>query len=449
MVENKYKIKVLYNIIILTDNLLIGGQMNYTTLNEFNKDDRIEIKSSEIHDEYCLTFLELKRKENEICPICGCDHIQGYGKRQKEIKLNVSSIYKDKVYLEYSRLKCIKCGHVFSDTCSILNKKEKISKITKFKILLDLKKDLSFKYIASINNVSIQTVINIFDKYVIEDRKTLPEVLCFDEFKNLKSEDGKYAFLILDPLKSEIVDVLKDRKLQTLRSYFYNIPYEEREKVKYIVTDMYEGYRTIINLCFPNAKHIIDSFHYIRYVTNAFNNVRIRIQNTYSTTSNEYKNLKKYWKLLFKYSKDIKECKKELPFNYLSSKRESIFKIIDDTINLNDELIESYLFKESFIKATRETKYEDSYKYINGWILTVRSSEIDEFKELMSTFINWEKEIINSFIRFGDRRLHNGYIEGINNRIKVIKRISYGYKDFNRFRKRIMYVINSDIKFNN
>ena len=38
-------------------------------------------------------------------------------------------------------------------------------------------------------------------------------------------------------------------------------------------------------------------------------------------------------------------------------------------------------------------------------------------------FYNWKKEIVNSFIRFGERKLHNGYIEGINNRIKVIKRI--------------------------
>lgn len=60
-------------------------------------------------------------------------------------------------------------------------------------------------------------------------------------------------------------------------------------------------------------------------------------------------------------------------------------------------------------------------------------------------FYNWKKEIVNSFIRFGERKLHNGYIEGINNRIKVIKRIAFGYQNFTHFRNRIMYIINSGV----
>ncbi len=57
---------------------------------------------------------------------------------------------------------------------------------------------------------------------------------------------------------------------------------------------------------------------------------------------------------------------------------------------------------------------------------------------------NLIKEILNSFIKFGDKRLHNGYLEGINNKIKVIKGIAYGYSNFSHFRNRIIYMINSD-----
>ena len=59
-------------------------------------------------------------------------------------------------------------------------------------------------------------------------------------------------------------------------------------------------------------------------------------------------------------------------------------------------------------------------------------------------FINWKDEILHSFIRFGDKRLHNGYIEGINNKIKVIKRVSYGYTNFFHFRNRIMHIVNNE-----
>jgi transposase len=57
-------------------------------------------------------------------------------------------------------------------------------------------------------------------------------------------------------------------------------------------------------------------------------------------------------------------------------------------------------------------------------------------------FKNWYQEILNSFIRFGDKRLHNGHIEGINNKIKVIKRVAFGYRNFSHFRNRILYIIN-------
>lgn len=70
---------------------------------------------------------------------------------------------------------------------------------------------------------------------------------------------------------------------------------------------------------------------------------------------------------------------------------------------------------------------------------------LQEFNELSGMFKSWKKKIINSFIRFGERKLHNGYIEGIINHIKVIKRVSYGYTNFHHLRSRIMYIINNDV----
>lgn len=56
-----------------------------------------------------------------------------------------------------------------------------------------------------------------------------------------------------------------------------------------------------------------------------------------------------------------------------------------------------------------------------------------------------KQEIRNSFIRIGERKLHNGYIEGINNQIKAIKRIAFGYQNFTHFRNRIMCIINNGV----
>ena len=59
-----------------------------------------------------------------------------------------------------------------------------------------------------------------------------------------------------------------------------------------------------------------------------------------------------------------------------------------------------------------------------------------------NTIENWLEYIVNSFI---DKRYTNGYTEGTNNKMKVIKRNAFGYKNFNFFRKRILYIFNNKI----
>ena len=68
---------------------------------------------------------------------------------------------------------------------------------------------------------------------------------------------------------------------------------------------MYDGYKHLAGSQLPNATFIVDAFHYIRYVMDAFNSVRIRIQKHYNTTSLQYYLLKKYWKNLSKCSLDV------------------------------------------------------------------------------------------------------------------------------------------------
>lgn len=63
-------------------------------------------------------------------------------------------------------------------------------------ILDDLKTDISFTNVAARRHVSIPTVINLFESYISMDRVKLGYVFCMDEFKNLKSSYGKYAFVM-------------------------------------------------------------------------------------------------------------------------------------------------------------------------------------------------------------------------------------------------------------
>lgn len=405
------------------------------------KDERLEITEERLIDDIKFINGYLHPKETNICPICGSKNVISYGKRKRTIKCDLFAHYKSNLLLTYHRFQCKDCFHIFNDTTSIISKGESIARNTKIQILLDLKEDHTFKYIAIKNNVSEQTVIELFEKYINPVRRVLPDTICLDEFKNLKSADGKYAFLILDPMSHKVIDVLPDRKTETLENYFYTIHWDERKKVKYVVTDMYYAYRTLIKRFFPNATHVVDAFHYTEYVSDAFNDVRIRIQGQFDTNTKEYRVIKNNWRLLSLYIKELpsKEC-----YNAFQQKYTSPSDILNDCLSLSNELAGAYSLYQDFLISLNDVKLQNAEKFIEDWIKTLNETYIKEFHNIKNTFINWKYEIINSFIRFGDKRLHNGYIEGINNHIKVIKRISYGYRNFRHFRNRIMYIINQD-----
>ena len=82
---------------------------------------------------------------------------------------------------------------------------------------------------------------------------------------------------------------------------------ENRHSVKYVISDMYEQYLLVTKIMFPKAKYVVDPFHYIRYIMDALDKVRIRLQDIYGYNSKEYRMLKnkKTVSLLRRYSNEI------------------------------------------------------------------------------------------------------------------------------------------------
>src|SRR5690606_10050131 len=120
----------------------------------------------------------------------------------------------------------------------------------------------SMTSVAKCANVSVPTVTRIFN-YVNYTVPTLPKVLCIDEFKG-NAETGKYQCILVDGEKNKVLDILPDRSQSHLVSYFKEIPRRERSDVKFFVCDMWQPYVDLARIYFPNAKIIIDKYHFIR-----------------------------------------------------------------------------------------------------------------------------------------------------------------------------------------
>ena len=95
-----------------------------------------------------------------------------------------------------------------------------------------------------------------------------------------------------------------------------------------------------------------------------------------------------------------------------------------------------------FLDIIKHGTYENATEQLLAWVDLCKESKIPEMVEASKTINNWLEYIVNSFI---DKRYSNGYTEGMNNKIKVIKRNGYGYKNFKFFRLRLLYIFNGKV----
>ena len=409
--------------------------------------DRKEYKIIDIKKEKGIIEVELCSNKRKVrCPICNSftSSIHGKLKPIKSIYLD-SSKQQVNLLINKRRFHCYKCNKIFTEEMSLTSKNGSISNAVKISIRKDLLDyNLTIDYIAKKNHVSKYIVRRELEEAtttIPEHLKNLPRVISFDEFK-ADTKEGKYAFIINDPIHKSILDILPNRKKEYLIQYFTYT--ENRYSVEFVISDMYEPYLLVSQIMFPKAKYVVDRFHYIRYIMEALDKIRIKLQKQYSEKSREYKLLKnkKNVSLLRKYGNEIdwwvetKRYKNGHMINVLPG------EVLKELKELSDELKRGYDLKELFLDIINHAELKDVQRQLLEWIELSKRSKIEEFIEASKTIENWLPYIVNSFI---DKRYTNGFTEGTNNKIKVIKRNSFGYKNFEFFRKRVMYIFNKKI----
>ena len=213
-----------------------------------------------------LIEVSVENKKKKVrCPKCN-KFTSSVHDKLKPIK----SVYLDScgssvdLIIYKKRYHCYNCNKIFTETLNINTSNGNISNKVKIQIRKDLLKyNLSLKYIAEKNRVSITTVENEMleiTSTIPEYQKNLPRVISFDEFK-ADTKEGKYAFVLNDPIYKKVLDILLNRKKEYLIWYFEYT--ENRYLVKLVIGDIYELYL----LYKDKARYVVDRFHYIKYIS--------------------------------------------------------------------------------------------------------------------------------------------------------------------------------------
>ena len=209
--------------------------------------------------------------------------------------------------------------------------------------------------------------------------------------------------------------------------------------------DLYEVYRQVAHLCFPNALVCADHFHVIKNLGDNFNSARIRIMKRYehlkSKNDNYYWLYKKYWKKLLKDPSKLgyKKFRVNRSGMYLSE-----HEIVDYMLSIDSNLKEAYELLNEYRNFNSVATINNAAEMLDELIIKFHNSKIDEYHKSYKLLKNWRQEIINSFHRINGHVISNGGMERANRDIKTIIRHAYGFTNFSRLRNRIMYVKNDD-----
>jgi transposase len=248
------------------------------------------------------------------------------------------------------------------------------------------------------------------------------ELLGMDEISRKK---GHKDFVVIVTArvdgKTIILAVLKDRTKKTVKKFLKTIPKRLRKTVVAVCSDMYDGFINAAKEVLKGVRIVVDRFHVARLYRKSLDDLR-KSEMRYLKkvlSSVEYKKLKNVIWILRKRPFDLtdedKMVLKQL-FKY-SPVLELAYQLCHDLTDIFDQHISKF----------------DANIRIKAWKRRVKRSKLVCFDSFLSTLTSFEKEIFNYF----DDRHTSGFVEGLNNKIKVIKRRCYGILNIDHWFQRI------------
>lgn len=362
-------------------------------------------------------YIELPVKEH-ICPCCGKSTTNIHDYYTQTIK-DIPIYFKPTNLIYHKRrYECKNCGKSFFEDNSIISKyQRRTTRLTGF-VVDRLRNLVSQSDVSKQTNVSTSVISKLLP-YLAVTNSSLPRVLCIDEFKG-NTGHYKYQVALINGETHEVVDILECRQKHSLCEYFKKFPQEQLDNVKFFVTDLWDTYKDIAFTYFRKAKIIADHFHFVRYACNSVNDIRISVQ----------KNLPRDERKYFKHSRKLLLSRK---CNLKTDEQKNELSFI--LINYSEDLRIAYREKEALLDIIHSTdSFEAKTKAFSDWVKRNLESHITQLQECAKTYQHWYTEIKNSL----EVPFSNGATEGFNNKIKVLKRVSFGMRNFKNFKARIL-----------
>ncbi|QSV56605.1 MAG: ISL3 family transposase [Dolichospermum sp. UKL201] len=389
----------------------------------------VKVISHRLHTGIGMILQIEQEKSFSTCPKCGTT--------SHKLHQNHRHIIKDlpfgekEVFLEINRrqFKCGQCKKPFSEDLDFVKKKRTYTKRLARKTIQEvLENDID-----SVAEKGIVTKDEI-ERMLKDASEELPNLkpinlkrLGIDEIA-LKKGHGNYCAVLVDLDQSKLIAILSGRTQEIIEQTLVEWETEILENIEEVSIDLWTGYKTLVTKLMPNAQVVADRFHVMTQINKELDTQRKREKRKVEDLikkANPTDKLK-YEEILA----GLKNSKYPLLKNKDKLTQEQLDKLIQ-VKNVSPILKEMHEFKEKIRKIFNNTNdwYTGVFK-LGMWLSRAKKY----FPNSNNTIIRWYQEIIAYF----DNRTTSGTVEGINNKLKLIKRSGYGFKNFENFRIRCL-----------
>ncbi len=388
----------------------------------------IQVIKSEINSANELIITVESTKTGTVCSRCGraARKFQGH---DNWVKVRYLPVFGHPTYLRYrpKRYRCEYCDGQPTIT-QRLDWHEPNSPNTyayEEHILLQLVNS-TVEDVAIKEKISYDRVLGILERHISErvdwSAYTRIGVLGLDEIALLK---GHRNFVVIITAKRNdrisLLGVLPNREKDTVVEFLRSIPERLKKTITTACSDMYEGYTEAIKEELPQVRLVIDRFHVARAYRDCLDEVRkVELRRLKKELpAQDYELLKGSMWALRKHPQDLSPEENKI--------LRRLFNFSPDTktvYDLQNRLTE--IFDEHISRDTAKFK-------ITAWIVEVAKTGLRYFDGFINTLARWMEPILNYFIA----RQTSGFVEGFNNKIKVLKRRCYGITNLAHFFQRI------------
>ncbi|MFP3870900.1 MAG: ISL3 family transposase [Syntrophobacteria bacterium] len=322
------------------------------------------------------------------------------------------------------RLECCRCGVSRLESLEIADARKSYTRAFG-RYVVEMAKEMTKAAIAAklkfVSWNTIKAIIKDDLKRRLKRRKlTRVRYIAIDEIAVKKGH--RYLTTVVDLETGEVIYCAEGKDAECFRNFFTKIKRSRKARLEAIAMDMSQAYLKAVELYAPpGVKVIHDRYHLVAMMNQVVDEVR---RDEYREKTGEEKAVIKGSRYLL-LSAFEKICADQTKCTRLES-----------LLKLNETLHKTHLLKEDLRLFWEQNSREQAQAFIETWLDQARSVGNAHLNKIANTIENNLEGILNYY----DFPITTGPLEGINNKIKVLKRTAYGFRDMEYFKLRILFI---------